>query len=213
VRDGLDQTSARAAARTVLPRLLGSPMNTPGNLQFADSLEAVLIEASYDRLASQWLSSGFASRANSFVLLSEINNPDDVSSQRRYARTQQLLGEYRGRLTVDHMIAFSQDHANGPGPNSICRHGTHYEEETSQSSMVMEIDPERPERSRVAIALGKPCHAWRHPEGRLSIDMTFQPAELPASFRTGESWLRFNTEEPNTESAEVAGLVGRGSRS
>lgn len=196
VRDGLEQASAAAAARAVVVQLMERPMATSGNLEFVDSREGWVIEGSYDRHAVEIITAGGASRTNCFVVLHEQNDPEDLSSQCRLTRTRQLLREHRGRITVDAMIGFSQDHANGPGPNSICRHGTHFSEETSQSALVAELDPEHPERSRVAIALGKPCHAWRHADGRIEVTPVGRPEDIPARFRTGETWKTYWTEAP-----------------
>jgi hypothetical protein len=197
-REGLQKESALEAANSVAAKISLNPMATPGNLEFVDSTAGAIVEGSYDRLALQILNSGVASRANSFVLMKELNNPADVSSYCRYTRTQQLLNENSGSLTPGLMKQFSQDHANGPGPNSICRHGTHYTEETSLSSMVVEIDGENPGNTRFWIALGKPCHAWKHKEA--SLEATFNQMEnIPEGFVNGEIWKRFYTEEPHSE--------------
>lgn len=203
VRDGLEQASARAAARAVVVQLMERPMATSGNLEFVDSREGWVIEGSYDRHAVEIITGGGASRTNCFVVLHEQNDPEDLSSQCRLTRTRQLLREHRGRITVEAMIGFSQDHVNGPGPNSICRHGTHFSEETSQSALVAELDPDHPERSRVAIALGKPCHAWRHADGHIEVMPAGRPEDIPARFRTGETWKTYWTEAP-AEAAEPA---------
>ena len=200
-REGLQEDNALEAANSVAAKIAGNPMATPGNLEFVDSTSGVIVEGSYDRLALQVLKSGVASRANSFVVMKDLNNPSDVSSYCRYSRTQQLLKENSGNLTPDLMKQFSQDHGNGPGPNSICRHGTHYTEETSLSSMVVEIDGDNPADTRFWIALGKPCHAWK--TGEACFEATFsQLAQIPEGFLNGDVWKRFYTEEPYNQAAE-----------
>ncbi len=97
---------------------------------------------------------------------------------------------------MDKMISFSMDHVNGPGPNSICRHGNHFSEETSLSSAVMEINREKPEKSKIALALGKPCHAWRAREAHIALDMTMGSEDIPEGLRNGHIWKKFYTEEP-----------------
>jgi hypothetical protein len=195
-REGLSKPSALEAANFVAGRLAENPTATPGNIEFVDSTAGVIVEGSYDRVAMHVVRSGIASRANAFVAFRELNDPADISSQSRYARTQQLLSEHRGRLTPDLMKQFSQDHTDGPGPNSICRHGTHYEEETSQSSMIVELEPGNPRLTRFWIAMGKPCHAWRHPEGNFAGRMD-QLDRVPQGFLSGETWKRFWSEKPN----------------
>ncbi|MBI2880133.1 MAG: hypothetical protein HYY21_00990 [Candidatus Tectomicrobia bacterium] len=62
--------------------------------------------------------------------------------------------------------------------------------------MAMEIDPERPEKSLVTIAMGKPCHAWREKEGHITLSMDCKPQEIPPSFLNGDIWKKLYTEEP-----------------
>ena len=201
-REGLAKETAMVAANYIAARVAESPTATPGSIEFVDAGTGVIIEGSYDRVAVQVVKSGIASRSNSFVVLRELNEPTDVSSYCRYVRTQQLLKENSGRLTPALMTEFSRDHANGPGPNSICRHGKHYVEETSQSAMVVELTAGKPKETRFWIAMGKPCHAWQHSEG--NIEGTFQRlTDIPAGFLNGEVWRRFWTEEPKLEGASA----------
>lgn len=195
-REGLQKTTALEAASYTAARMAERPTATPGNLEFVDGRIGAIVEGSYDRVALQVVKSGIASRANSFVVMRDLNEPSDVSSYCRYVRSQELLRSHHGRLTPDLLRRFSSDHANGPGPNSICRHGVHFTEETSQSSMVVEIDPQRARETRFWLALGKPCHAWRNPEGFLSGRMD-RLETFPAGFLNGEVWKRFWTEDPH----------------
>jgi hypothetical protein len=144
---------------------------------------------------------GTGARTNRFVVLDALNDPADLSSYCRYVRCTQLLQGKAGALTADDLIGFSMDHTNGPGPNSICRHGAHYREETTQSAQVAEIDAASPKKSRVFLALGKPCWAWRDPGGHLTLTMEFRAEDIPEGFRSGEIWRRFWTEEPYVERA------------
>jgi hypothetical protein len=202
-RDGLAKATAMEAANYIAGRLTANPTATPGSIEFVDAGAGVIIESSYDRLAIQVVKSGIASRANSFVVLRELNDPADVSSYCRYVRTQQLLMENWGELTPAMMAQFSQDHANGPGMNSICRHGQHYLEETSQSAMVVEIAAAKPKETRFWIALGKPCHAWQNREG--FFEGTVETlTKVPAGFVNGDVWRRFWTEEPNLAARKEA---------
>jgi hypothetical protein len=202
-REGLSKTTALEAASYAASRMAERPTATPGNLEFVDARTGAIVEGSYDRVALQVVKSGIASRSNSFVVMRDLNDPSDVSSYCRYVRTQELLTSNQGRLTPDLMRRFSSDHANGPGPNSICRHGAHFTEETSQSTMVVEIDPQRACETRFWVALGKPCHAWRSSEGFVSGRMD-RLETFPEGFLNGEVWKRFWTEEPNWAEQEQA---------
>ncbi|MBI2304823.1 MAG: hypothetical protein HYU86_08790 [Chloroflexi bacterium] len=196
MRDGLEKDTAMEAGTLIAGKVLNNPMDTPGNVEFADAGEAVIIEGSYTRVAMEVVRNDIAHRANAFVLLKELNDPRDVSSVCRYVRCRQLLEENRGKITPEKMIQFSMDHVNGPSLNSICRHGQDPAEEVSLASGVMEIDSQHPERSRISLALGKPCHAWREMDGHVSLDMTFDPRQIPEPFATGEVWKKLYIEEP-----------------
>jgi hypothetical protein len=182
------------------------PTSTPGNMEFADAGECWVLETSYDRFACEVTRDGPLVRANRFQTLEYLNDPSDSSSVDRYARCSALLEEARagGGVTFDDLIAASADHANGPGESSVCRHGDDYHEETSLGAGVIEIDPQQPERSRIALALGKPCHAWRAPESRIDLTAEAEPGEIPAAFLDGSAWRRSYSELPYGEA-----LVGR----
>ncbi len=203
-RDGLEMQSAMDAGTAIAARVAASPMETPGNVEFVDARRAFIIEGSYDRLAVQVCDAGTGSRTNRFVVLHDLNDPEDLSSYCRYVRTQQLLAGRRGNLSLDDFAAFTRDHANGPGHNSICRHDADFTSETTQSALVAAIDPASPGDTVVRIALGKPCHAWRHTDGHLEATLRFRAEEIPAAFRSGEVWKRYWTEDPaETEPAAV----------
>jgi hypothetical protein len=54
MRKGLEKgENALEAAQAILPNLLAHPMSTPGNIEFADAREAVVIEGSYYELARE----------------------------------------------------------------------------------------------------------------------------------------------------------------
>ncbi|MFQ5902381.1 MAG: C45 family autoproteolytic acyltransferase/hydrolase, partial [Candidatus Binatia bacterium] len=194
-RDALEKKSALEASQRITNVVLADPMATPGNMEFADAKEAILLEGSYDKLALETVREGVTARSNCFVLLKELNQWDDISSQARLVRCRQLLGENEGRISKESMIRFSMDHANGPGPNSICRHGQHYTEEVSLSAAVMEIDRQNPKRSKISIALGKPCHAWREEKGHINLDMSTEASAIPQDFVSGEVWKEFYRED------------------
>lgn len=195
LREGITRgRDADAAAGLVLSKLAEKPMSTPGNIEFVDPSVAQLIEGSYDRLAVQKVTSGFAARSNRFVVLEELNDRSDVSSYARYVRATQLLEMNRGKITPAMLIEFSQDHENGPGPNSICRHSMNFRDETSLSAAVMEIDEKA--SPVIHVSLGKPCHAWKDRNGHVTLRMDSSPEELPAGFLNGETFKRYYSEVP-----------------
>ena len=205
MREGLEKgRSALGAAQAILPRLLENPMSTPGNIEFADARQAVIIEGSYRELAVEIITDDVAARSNCFVLLKGLNREDDLSSICRHTRGQQLLKEHKGKVTIKQMISFSMDHENGPGPNSICRHGSHFSEETSLSAAVMEINGKSPEKSKIAVALGKPCHAWRAKEAHIFLDLSMGPEDIPEGFRQGHTFEKFYMEEAKNKAKNNA---------
>jgi isopenicillin-N N-acyltransferase like protein len=196
MRQGLEKNNAKAAANYVAGLILENPTSTPGNIEFADKDDGVIIEGSYTHQALDVVHDATAARANRFQLLEYTNEPSDVSSVCRYQRCLHLLAQNEGQLTLDKLIEFSRDHYNGPSQNSICRHGTHYSEETSLGAAVIEIDHEQPQKSRIIMSLGKPCHAWRDPAGRLTLTMDAVDGNLPPGFTDGGVWKQFYSEEP-----------------
>lgn len=196
MRQGLEKNTAAEAANLISGLILENPTSTPGNIEFADSNEGIIIEGSYTHQAINVVRDQVAARTNRFQLLEYTNQPEDVSSVCRYQRCLQLLRENEGELTLEKFAEFSRDHANGPGPNSICRHGNDYHEETSLGAAIIEIDREAPEKSVIRMALGKPCHAWRSSEGYITLTLADGPDKVPAGFLNGAVWQQFYSEEP-----------------
>ena len=196
LRRGMMHGSALSAAKAIANEIVENPMATPGNVHFADSKGVYLLEGSYDRVVSLVVSSGVAARANAFVVMKELNDPEDVSSQARYVRATRLLKDNAGALTLEKFVEFSQDHTNGTGPNSICRHGTDFRVETSLSAAVMDINHNDPSSSVIRIALGKPCRAWKSAPGNVSLSLKADVGDIPAGFREGDVWKEFYSEAP-----------------
>ena len=102
---------------------------------------------------------GVLSHTNHFVLseMKGLNPKLGTSSQVRLSRMDTLLGE--GPFTRESFIAFTKDHTNGPGNNSICRHnkgGTRSEERTLSAAVFYLPKEGAPE---MWVALGQPCQA------------------------------------------------------
>jgi hypothetical protein len=198
LREGLEEETALAASQRILAKTMHAPTSTPGNMEFADATECWILETSYDRYATEVVHDGLFCRANSFQVLSALNNPSDSSSSARYARCRELLeaAEAGGGVTFDELVEFSADHVNGPSLESVCRHAADYREETSLGAGVVEIDPDRPGASRIALALGKPCHAWRNPGSRIDLTADAKATDVPAAFLDGSAWRLSYSEQP-----------------
>lgn len=202
MREGIIRGStAEEASKFAASELIKNPMSTPGNIEFVDSNTAVIIEGSYDRIAIQKITSGVTVRSNRFVVMHELNDPLDLSSYARYARATELLEASKGRIDPQKLIEFSQDHENGPGPNSICRHHPDFRSETSLAAAVMEINSDAPQKSKFYAALGKPCHAWVSPEANTVVTLDGSGQRAPDGFFSGVTWRQFYTEEPKVGAA------------
>jgi hypothetical protein len=65
-----------------------------------------------------------ASRSNCFVLMKDLNKWDDISSQSRYVRTQQLLRNHFGKIDRQKMIEFSMTMRMVPAPTRSAATGS-----------------------------------------------------------------------------------------
>ncbi len=197
MREGIiRRATALEATKFATERVAESPMYTPGNLEFVDAASAYVIEGSYDRLAVQKFLSGTIARSNRFQVLHELNDSDDVSSYVRYVRASQLLEQNKGNISSEKMMEFSQDHLNGPGLNSICRHDEDPKSETSLAAAVMEINGSDPKKSLFHVALGKPCRAWQNSEAHTTIRLDGATDEVPKAYYNGDVWKHFYIETP-----------------
>lgn len=102
---------------------------------------------------------GLLSHTNHFILkeTKPLNPKIGASSQTRLNRIKKVLTEKP--FTKEKFIAFTKDHANGPGNNSICRHdkgGTRSSERTLSAAVFYLPKEGAPE---IWVALGQPCQS------------------------------------------------------
>ncbi len=188
LRQALDHATAKQAADWAIDTIGRTPMATPGNLHFAQADRMFIVEASFDRLAVEHVRDRVVARANGFILLGELNDERDDSSPARRARALEMLIPKVGSISAEDMREVSQDHANGPGPRSICRHSPDFHDETTLSSMIVSLHPDTLARSVAEFALGKPCSAWHSADSSLLIDVASERA-APGPFTQGAAWL------------------------
>jgi hypothetical protein len=194
-RIALEAPSAREAAMRVVAEVTKSPMGTPGNMEFVDAEAAWFLEGSYDRMALSEGRDGVYVRTNRFEIFADVNDPEDVSSHARNVRASQILRQHAGAVDENLLIGLSQDHVNGPGLNALCRHDQDSRSETSLAAGVVIIDPAGGEKTRIHVALGKPCVAWNTPEGHLTATFEDEPESVHQSFYNGAAWKAMYTEE------------------
>lgn len=112
-----------------------------------------------DRYAFLVKENGVLYQTNHFTLndMKKFNGKIGVSSQVRLNRIESLLKE--SPFTKEKFIIFSQDHFNGPGNNSICRHfesGVRGSEQTVSAAVFFLPKEGVPE---VWVSLGQPCQS------------------------------------------------------
>jgi hypothetical protein len=196
MREALECSSLKDAVNLALGKLTDSPMGTPGILWFVDARNIYVVEGSFDQFAVMHIQDGIAVRSNHFLLLDQLNNEKALSSVCRKIRGNQLLEENYGNINKEKMMEFSMDHMNGPGSNSICRHAKNPEESVTVSASIMELNGKNPEKSKISIALGTPCWAWRNSAGNFTFQMDTDIETIPKNFRDGSVYKDFIKVEP-----------------
>jgi hypothetical protein len=101
----------------------------------------------------------------------------------RYERAKEML-ETVDKVSVDDLIRFGRDHANGPGSYSVCRHnsyiGTELEKLLSSSTISSQIF-KIGEKVETWVALGRPCQTeFKHLRWG---------DEVPEPLASGRHWL------------------------
>jgi hypothetical protein len=148
-------------------------------LFLADEADAVLLEI--DPVAERITvdDDPVVTRTNHFVC---SESTETESSTRRRDRALSLL-EDDERIDRDDLWTFAQDHENGPGDDSICRHPEPETDEphafgqlTTASTAIFEGGS-----PAIDVAMGNPCETDRT---RCSF-----ADEIPTALRTGQQWL------------------------
>jgi len=106
------------------------------NLLIADRSSAVALEIAGTEYALEFLSAKpYLMRTNHFSLLSHLNAPRETnrSSYLRFGRAAAILDQGRG---PDDLVKLTRDHRNGPGENSVCRHGEAFK---TVSSVIIDV--------------------------------------------------------------------------
>jgi hypothetical protein len=102
---------------------------------------------------------GFLCHTNHFILkgMRHFSREIGTSSGTRLNRIERLLDG--GPFTKDRFILFAQDHMNGPGNNSICRHfeAEGRESERTVSAAVYFLPKEG--TAEIWVSLGQPCQS------------------------------------------------------
>jgi hypothetical protein len=110
----------------------------------------------YDSLVKE---DGVLFHTNHFILkeMRNFNRKIGTSSRVRLGRIEELLRA--GPFTKEQFVVFSQDHSNGPGNNSICRHfekKVRGSERTVSAAVYILRKGGAPE---IWVSLGQPCQS------------------------------------------------------
>lgn len=197
LREGLECKSATEAVNLTLQKLTKAPMGSPGMLFFADANDVYVVEGGCvgDLFAVQHFKNGALSRSNHFEILGQLNNQRSISAICRKIRAQELIKQNYGKINCDVLKTFSMDHINGPR-NSICSHSHNPEDSVTVSAAIMEIDHQSPQKSRISIALGSPCWAWRSENSNFTFQMDNDTDLIPAEYISGASFADNYKAEP-----------------
>lgn len=201
LREALECNSAKDAADLIIGKLTKSPMATPGIVFLVDFSNIFVIEggSADDMFAVQHITDGVAFRSNHFHMLDQLNDTGYVSALCRKMRAEELVKQNYGNISKKKLLEFSMDHQNGPGDNSICRHGMNPEDSATVSASIMVIDGENPEKSAIDIALGSPCWSWRNKDGHISIQMDESIENIGQNFLEGVAFRKYLREQAYEE--------------
>ncbi|TYL39844.1 peptidase C45 [Natronococcus pandeyae] len=178
IRMLLEECATVEEARTLLEshptrQLMGQ------TLFLADETDAILLEIDPEAEQIAVDDDEVVTRTNHFVL---SESTETESSTRRRERALSLL-EGEEQIDRDDLWTFAQDHENGPGDDSICRHPEPETDEphafgqltTASTAIFQGGSPE------IEVAMGNPCERERT---RCSF-----ADEIPTDLRTGQRWL------------------------
>lgn len=133
-------------------------MRSPMFYMLADLRSLALLEA-YDRKRSavREVQDGILIHANHYDLpsMAELNRDPFPSSAARLARIRSLTA--RPPFTPAQFVAFSQDHTNGPGRSSLCRHSpaAAVKAHRSVSAIIFRVREQNP--PEIWLRVGQPC--------------------------------------------------------
>lgn len=179
VRRVLEECATVADARELLESIPTRQLMAQ-TLFLADGSDAVLLEVNplEERIAVA--DDGAVARTNHFVL---SRSETTESSRRRRERATELLEMGETEIDRDYLWKIAEDHENGPGNESICRHPEPETDEhafgqlTTASAAVFEGGS-----PTVEIVMGNPCETERT---RCSFG-----DEIATELRTGGQWLQ-----------------------
>lgn len=150
-------------------------------LSLADETDAAMCEI--DPLAAEIhpVSGPVAVRTNHYIGTGD--EPDDeASTAERFARVNELANGFPKAVERTDLLAAAGDHENGPGPDSICRHGGDAGPYRLDQSTTVGTTIYRGGTPTCYGLVGNPC---RSSPTKISID-----GSVPEDLQTGRRWRR-----------------------
>lgn len=156
--DIIANSSTLGKAEKIVVDSFRKKIKVPDILIISDSKRASAYEYTPEKQAIQKATKSSILRANSFLVLKGApDRKNDPSSYLRYKRIKELLS---GKISLAKIKAALANHKNGPGENSICRHGRKKGEYTTQYSAIAEIAEKK--IKVYYMANKKPCEGkWK----------------------------------------------------
>ena len=135
--DIIANASTLKEAEKIMTDSFKKTIKVPDMLIITDSKKASAYEYTPEKQVIQRKTKGALLRANSFLVLKGApDRKEDLSSYLRYEREKEILSE---KISLAQIKKVLRDHVNGPGENSICRHGMKKGEYMTQGSAIVEI--------------------------------------------------------------------------
>ena len=195
----------------ILAKTMEAPTSTPGNMEFADAAVVWVLETSYDRFACD-----VTGRPPSCGRTADARAPERprrrperraLSPLQRAARGGR--GERRRQLRRPRR-RLGRPRERARRELDLPPRGRLPRGDASLGAGVVEIDPAQPD-SRIALALGKPCRAWRNPESHIELTADAEPGDIPAAFLDGSAWRSPTARSPTRRrsSAEARPITPR----
>ncbi len=135
--DIVGNASTLKEAEEIMTGSFKKMIKVPDMVIVTDSRKACVYEYTPEKQAIVRKVKGGLLRANSFLVLKGAScRKKDLSSRLRYERAREMIFK---RISLAQVKKMLRDHKNGPGENSICRHGKKEGEYTTQYSAVAVI--------------------------------------------------------------------------
>ncbi|HET7325073.1 MAG TPA: C45 family peptidase [Halococcus sp.] len=148
-------------------------------LAVADETDAAMYEIDPHAAEIRPASRSLMVRTNHFIGVNRDMPDEEASTGKRFARATELAADFPREITRAELFAVARDHDNGPGPNSLCRHGGEFPSRLDQATTVG-ATVYRGGTPTCYGLLGNPCRTS-------PVEVSFDRS-IPDDLRTGQRW-------------------------